>query len=143
MQGRASGNKELLRERELGSTFGKRQREHRLIIPESRSQASFLCTNTVTFPGSLQGVPTLLFLKLTRTGLVGLSALYVQTWGLLRLAPTSLGQSPSSCWCSAIPGFLLARGGGPEEWACRASSHLNGNAHLPSPPHRLSSARNL
>lgn len=99
-------------EREPGSTLGKRQREHRLIMPESPSQASFLCTNPVTFPGSLQGVPTLLFLKLTRTGLVGLSALYVQTWGLLRLAPTSLGQSPSSCWCSAIPGFLSARGGG-------------------------------
>lgn len=75
----APGNKELLRGRALGSTYGKRQQEHHLIIPEPPGPASSLCTNPVTFPGSLQGVPTLLFLKLTRTRLVGLSALYVQT----------------------------------------------------------------
>ena len=98
VQGRVPGNKVLLRGRNLGTTCGKRQQEkwfnHPLVMPPS--QAFSLRTNPSMFPGSLRGVPTLLFLKLTRTGLVQLSALCLQTRGLLGLALTSRGRSPAA-----------------------------------------------
>lgn len=124
-------NKVLLRGRNLGTTCGKRQQEkwfnHLLLMPPS--QAFSLRTNPFMSPGSLRGVPTLLFLKLTRTGLVQLSALCLQTRGLLGLALTSRGQAQLS-WASSEPGAGGRRNGPP-----RLSSHLNGNA--PPIPARL------
>lgn len=49
-------------------------------------------------------VPTLLFLKLTRNGLVRLSAVSSRPRGLLRLAPTSCCPWRISCWAGARPG---------------------------------------
>lgn len=80
-------------------------------------------------PRSLRGVPTLLFLKRTRIGLVRLQALQLQTWGLLGLARQP-GPAPIRCFLLA-PALVLTvsywafpwLGVGQEEWGPR--SHLS------------------
>lgn len=63
-------------------------------------------------------VPTLLFLKLTRNGLVRLSAVSSRPRGLLRLAPTSCCPWRISCWAGARPGPARSYSGLPLSQRC-------------------------
>ena len=81
-------------------------------------------------------VPTRLFLKLTRNGLVGLSALYLQSRGLLGLVPTSrrlwsgaAGPVPSPALSySGLPLSPRAGAGGGGPWSHQ--SWPNGNTPI-------------
>lgn len=125
--GKAPGNKELLRGRALGSTYGKRQQEHRLIIPEPPGRASSLHQPNYVPREPARGSHTAIF-KTDKNRACRIVGSVCTNLGFAQARPNEPQPITQQLLVLSYPGLPLSQGWGPEERACRASSHLNGNA---------------
>lgn len=135
VQGRASGNKELLRERERA---GKHLWEEAAGAPFNHSRVSQPGLLSVHQPSYVprepaRGSHTAIF-KTDKNRACRTVGSVCTNLGFAQARPNEPWPITQQLLVLSYPGLPLSQGWGPEEWACRASSHLNGNAHPHPPP---------